>query len=145
MGTTLDDIANARRMATAIASSGSTTARSLHKHDSIGMGSIRVTTPIEFQVKFIEEPLFTSGVSIAPGGPRQFFDPVASVGVWKWVFTNRLYTGAYLWFGVSQPVANGYMSMDLTDLRNAGALRLRHHLCFEGKAIRDVDYDKIMQ
>lgn len=160
MANTFTEISQSLALQRAIAGSTGTTARSMHKFDSLGMGSFRLNAAFDFEVKFTEEPLFTSGVIVKPGTPIPpvGMEPNATVGVWKWQREGPLWTGAYVWFAVSQTVVGpSTLQIDeviATGLRGGGGityrqaaekLHLTHHMCFEGFAIRDVDYDAIMK
>lgn len=147
MANTWTEIQQSLALQRAIAGSTGTTARSMHKFDSLGMGSSRLVSAFDFEVKFTEEPLFTSGVIIRPGTPvpPAGMEPVCTVGVWKWQKEGPLWTGAYVWFGVSLANAGGTQGLTLQQAQAGQKLHLTHHMCFEGYAIRDVDYDAIMK
>ena len=68
--------------------------------------------------------------------------PVVTTGVYRWVTDDRgYYTGAYVYVAVTTVVG-----ITLENLPNAArSYVLEHHLCFEGTAFRDVNYDTITQ
>lgn len=151
-----DALFSARREA--IAANGARTGRSLHRIASKGAGEVHIVQPIDFRLTFVEQPTFTNGLSLLNGQLVSGAYPIASVGVYKWRRDTRgFYTGAYLWVGVTSaptdlvPLPPGDYDAEIVavqrsqaEARALNSLSLEHHLCFEGMAIRDVDFDQIM-
>jgi len=101
------------------------TARVLLDYESAGHGEIALADPVGFDVTFLEEPRVVTGVVLASGQLLAGKFPQVTAGVHRWVRDARgLWTGAYLFFVV--------------DASNQ-PYRLRHHLTFEGVAIKLAD------
>lgn len=126
------------------------TGRSRHKLTTGGAGELRLTLPLTFQLTFLDEPLFTTGVTLAGGNLASGAFPLVSAGVWRWWRDGRgYYVGAFLWLSVGFAPTHVQNDLNLTQAtaqaRALQGLKLQHHLCFEGTAIRDVSYDAIME
>jgi len=92
-----------------------------------GVGEIMVPTVFAFDIRFLEEPCFTSGVTLAGTlNPVTGHFPRATCGVYDWrTDTSGYYTGAYLYFCVD---ANG----------GNPNYEVVHHLAWEAAAIKDL-------
>lgn len=146
----------------AIATAGARMGRSLHRVMSKGAGQVHLVEPLTFQLTFAEQPTFTSGVAIGTGQLADGSYPIVTTGVANWQVDARgFYTGAWLWFGVTMApthvtagptdTVSGTEQAILVSNRTAieqaiamANVQLEHHLCFEGLALRDVNYDAIM-
>lgn len=171
--TAWDEQEQFRDRASAIANAGARNGRSLHRVLSKGAGQTRIAQPIAFRLTFIGQPTFTSGVTLAAGQLQDGAYPVVSIGVFRWQKDGRgFYIGAWLWVAVTYgptelSSAQDYQMLQAQQAAEVGAdyqqsaaylsaqtelqraialnrLELEHHLCFEGLALRDVNYDEIM-
>lgn len=106
---------------------------------TIGGGEIRVANAFPFNVVFIEEPSFTSGVVLADGAQLvEGHFPRVHCGVFDWrQDKNGYYTGAYVYF-----VVDVNYSTAATSAGTGGApgkipnYEIHHHLRWEGTAIK---------
>ena len=93
-------------------------------HDTTGRGGCRSARPVEFTVEFLEKPILSSGWELAEGSLVDGDFPVVSVGVERWVRSDRgTYTGAHLVFQVGTVGAS---------------YRITHHLTFRGLASKRI-------
>lgn len=168
--TAADEIAFYEYRKRAIENNGARNARSIHRLTSRGTGQTRLPNPLKMQLTFVEQPTFTSGVTLKTGALIDGAYPVANVGVYKWQIDARgFYIGAYVWvastFGSTQldtldSLSTNVQRQTLAEVTAGGAayfaaldqmhraqalnaITLEHHLCFEGYALRDVNIDKI--
>jgi hypothetical protein len=100
-----------------------------------GIGEIFVPTVIAFDVVFVEEPCFTSGIALAPGVELVTGHyPRAYAGVYEWSMnTDGHYKGAYLYF-VVDTIGPGQV------LGQEPSYEIIHHLAWEGTAIKDLPF-----
>lgn len=149
--TVWDEQANFEAYKNNIAANGARNGRSLHRVISKGAGQTHIVQPLAFQLTFVQQPTFTSGVALSSGQLQDGGYPIVSVGVYKWQTDARgFYRGAYLWVGVTAAPTGVSSDNTLLGAESAeimaiilSSLELEHHLCFEGMAIRDVDVDQL--
>lgn len=100
--TTWDEQQAYRDYLASLAYNGARSASSLHRIGSKGTGETRIAKPIQFACTFVEEPTFTSGVSLTSGALIPGAYPIATCGVYKWQTDKRgFYIGAYIWVAVN--------------------------------------------
>lgn len=111
-----------------------------HQIKTLGTGNIRQPEPVIFEVKFLQEPQFTSGVALTKHPDSEgWHDPAGDSLVRSWVRDgNGAYTGAWISYRVE---------IDPVDPLNSAddpVVELIHFLSFSGlayKALDDIDYD----
>ncbi len=100
---------------------------------TIGVGEANTSVALPFNVRFIEEPAFTSGFTLT--GSVELVSghyPRVSTGVYDWHIDNKgYYIGAWVFFTVDT-IGPGAV------LGDEPSYSISHHLKFEGKAIKDV-------
>lgn len=100
--TTWDEQQQYRDYLASLAYNGARDARSLHRIASKGTGETHIAKPVAFATTFVQEPTFTSGLSMLAGTLISGAYPIASVGVYKWQTDRRnFYIGAYIWVAVT--------------------------------------------
>jgi hypothetical protein len=88
---------------------------------------------LKFDLRFIEEPCFTTGFAVDESTDLVTGHyPRVSCGVYEWKKDNKgYYIGAWLFFTVDT-IGPG------AALGNEPNYKIHHHLKWEGKAIKDV-------
>lgn len=126
---------DARRQRTNEANNAARWAMSEHQVHTVGSGNLRVPTAVEFEVRFLQEPQFTSGVALVRHpDPVGWFDPAGDAMVRSWVRdVNGNYIGAALSYRVE-------IDAD-TALEDAEppAIELVHFLTFTGLAYKSIE------
>jgi len=101
---------------------------SAHKVQSSGFGTVRQAVPIDFDLTFLEEPVFTQGASIVVS-PSGALDPVGSAGVWQWHRNPKgHYVGAYIYLSVVPSEIDSVVK----------GVQMTHHLLFMGMGYKDL-------
>lgn len=106
-----------------------------HQVHTLGTGNLRVAQPVIFEVVFLQEPQFTSGVALVKHpDPAGWHDPSGDVLVRSWVRDdNGSYTGARLSYRVE-------IDPDTAEVSDAQpVVRLVHFLTFSGLAYKAID------
>lgn len=148
--TTYDEQAFYKDYQDNLAKNGARTGRSLHRLLSKGAGQSHIIQPLKFQITFTAQPTFTSGIALAAGQLVDGCYPICSVGVYKWqTDARKFYIGAYVWVAVTNAPTSlhtgGFTQPEIVYTQaGMNQLELEHHLCFEGLALRDVNYDQMM-
>lgn len=76
-------------------------ARLLLVYRTKGNGELRIDSPLDFGLWYVEQPVITTGVSLKSGRLHATQYPNACAGVWRWTKNAKgLYTGAKLFFVV---------------------------------------------
>jgi hypothetical protein len=133
---------SARRQRKAEKENSARWAVSEHQVKTLGTGNIRQPEPLMFEVKFLQEPQFTSGVALSKHpNPTDWHDPAGDALVRSWVRDpNGAYVGAWLSYRVEiDPIAPPAVDPD-------PVVALVHFLTFSGlayKAIEGIDLDDI--
>lgn len=106
-----------------------------HQVHTIGTGNFRAPQPIVFDVKFLQEPQFSSGVALVKHpGFRTWFDPAGDALVRSWVRDDRgSYTGARISYRVEID-RNGAPETEADP-----NVELVHFLTFSGLAYKSID------
>jgi hypothetical protein len=97
---------------------GARVGRSKHKVRTKGRGDLRIASPVNFALTFVEEPIFTSGVALTGGNLVEHLYPLATVGVYQWKRDSRgMYVGAYVWVSVTAGLNDRYAGAQYLKLR----------------------------
>ena len=135
-------------------------------YTTTGTGELTITTHLDLQNRFVEEPAFTCGFALDVSTPLvSGYFPRVGAGVREWVVdATGCYIGAYLCFTVdiggsgsstlsSTPTAaptgttttydEALQALSATEamlkfIMNEPSYVIHHHLVFEGKAIKNL-------
>jgi len=107
-----------------------------HKITTRGVGLLRLTAPVVFDIPFLTEPHFASGFAlVAHPDPKVWGDPYATLGIRKWVRNAKgHYTGAYMYLKVSIDV----IDQTSPDAATYPDVTMVHFASFTGLAFKDL-------
>lgn len=110
-------------------------AMSEHQVHTIGSGNLRVPTPVTFEVRFLQEPQFSSGCALVRHpDPVGWFDPSGDALVRSWLRdTSGCYIGVALSYRVQLDADTALV--DATP----PLVELLHFLTFTGLAYKAID------
>lgn len=127
-------VAEARDARLATDQNAARLAYSVHNHESSGVGSVRVSEPIMFDVTFIQRPSFTQGAGVVRGADAAtFHDPVGTAGVYEWIRDKKeAYVGARIYLDIVLRRRDGEIPEAWPEIR------MMHDLQFMGFAYKDL-------
>lgn len=109
-------------------------AYSVHKYTTKGAGTLRVANPIRFDVDFVEQPAFFTGLACATSVDTSEWElPSGGAAVWQWDRNKKgHYIGAFVHFWVN------IEHVDRDPMATPPRVKIQHHLLFMGQAIKDL-------
>lgn len=112
-------------------------AYSVHTVHSAGVGVFVLGQAVDFDVTFLERPIFTQGALVREGGVvEDWFPPLGSASVTRWKRnTKGFYVGAWLTLEVRMVRVDGASAFDPPKVKMA------HDVVFMGSAYKDLGQD----
>lgn len=112
-------------------------AYSVHTVNSAGVGVFALAGAVDFDVTFLERPIFTQGALVRKGDiGEDWFPPLGSASVTRWKRnTKGFYTGAWVTLEVRMMRVDGGYAYDPPKVKMA------HDLVFMGNAYKDLGQD----
>jgi hypothetical protein len=109
------------------------TARSAITYTTTGIGELFTGVYLDLKTRFVEEPVFTSGMVLDHSTPLvSGHYPRAHTGVTEWHRdSSDFYVGAFLFFCVDTTGPGSLLGTEPNYV-------IHHNLVFEGKAIKDL-------
>lgn len=105
-----------------------------HQYDTTGLGNIKATSELVFDLPFIYEPQFSYASAIISVPSAFITDPHSTATVRRWVVNSKnAYTGAWLSFRVSSDDSEEIIE------DNFDKVKILHFLTFSGVAYKPLD------